>query len=67
MTTITRHTCAHIAPAALVAGGSVVAGVVMAARHGGATVFPGVSCKKNKKKPDVSTQSAINPMEEKTQ
>lgn len=50
MTTITGHTCAHIATAALVAGGSVVAGVVVAARDGGATVFPSVSFKKKKRK-----------------
>lgn len=47
MTTVTRHTCTHIATTALVAGGSVVAGVVMAARDGGATVFPSVACKRN--------------------
>lgn len=48
MATITRHTSAHIAATALVAGGSVVAGVVMAARDGGAAVFPSVSCKRNR-------------------
>lgn len=54
MTTITGHTCAHIATAALVAGGSVVAGVVVAARDGGATVFPSVSCKKKREKTELS-------------
>lgn len=46
MTTIAGHTGAHVAPATLVAGGSIVAGVVGASRYGGAAVFASVSCRR---------------------
>lgn len=46
MTTIAGHTGAHVAPATLVAGGSVVTGVVGASRYGGAAVFASVSCRR---------------------
>ncbi len=45
MTTVARHTGTHIATAALMAGGSIVAGVVMAAGDRCAAVFAGISCK----------------------
>lgn len=45
MTTIARHTGAQVAAATLMAGGSVVAGVVMAAGDGGAAVFASIACR----------------------
>ncbi len=48
MTAVTRHTGAHIAAVALVAGGSIVAGVVVAAGDGGAAVFTRISCRRSR-------------------
>lgn len=44
MTAVAKHTGANIATITLVAGGSIVAGVVMAAGDRRAAVFTSISC-----------------------
>lgn len=47
MTTVAWYTGTHIATATLMAGGSIVAGVVMAAGDGGAAVVASISCERS--------------------
>lgn len=48
VTAIARHTGAHIAATTLMAGSSIVAGVVRAARDGRAAVFASITCRRCK-------------------
>lgn len=48
VTTVAWHTGAGVAAATLMAGGSIVAGVVRAAGDGGAAVFAGITCRRSR-------------------
>lgn len=57
MTTITRHTGAHIATSTLMAGGSVMAGVVMAAGDGDTAIFTSISCRRSRDLESITLKS----------
>lgn len=49
MTTVAGHTGAHVTASALMAGGSIVAGVVRAPEDGRAAVFTSIACRSREK------------------